>query len=332
MSGRLNPRHGSVRVAFVGRRVEHARHALGAPAAGYVPVFVDVHAATTPDELLTALRDATPDIVVAFAPERLPAGLLGEIDAVALGVLDEPLEPAWGSADPWDPAGLGPELLRRAVLDGGGVDRASAVRVADFDRLCAWDPLVARVLPDLGIWRSPPPPVDDALFGDERLRAGPPHPVFLGESTEHREAVLIAAKHAYDLSHFAFGLEGERLREVLHDAELGVVAHPGPVPSFTATVPLHLAAGQLLLSEPLVPSRGLEPDIDHLEFRSADELLTMLFQIRARPMVYEQVRVRGRAKSEGFRASHLWPRLLGDLATDLDAFGPGARRAVATGV
>jgi hypothetical protein len=33
------------------------------------------------------------------------------------------------------------------------------------------------------------------------------------------------------------------------------------------------------------------------------------------------VRVRGRLKAEGFRASRVYPRLVADLLADIDAFG-----------
>jgi hypothetical protein len=289
---RADPARGEVRVTFLGRSVEHAAHALSVPAGGFVPSFVEARPADGGQALLEAIAATDPDVVVAFAPERLPDGLLGELDAVTVGVL----------------CGDGAEL--------------DALRPPALDRLVAWDADTAERAPQLAIWRSPPPAVDDALFAPPPAGPPSPHALFLGESTAHREAVLGAAKHAYDVSHYAFGLAGERLAEVLRAAGVGVVVHPAEgAPSFPPAAPLHLAAGHLLLAEPLVPSRGLEPGIDHLVFEAPDQLMTLLFQLQARPAAYAQVRLRARARAEGFRASRLWPRLLADLAPDLAAFG-----------
>jgi hypothetical protein len=76
-----------------------------------------------------------------------------------------------------------------------------------------------------------------------------------------------------------------------------------------------------VLSEPLSPLHGLEPGIDFLELRSPGQLLQAIFGVRAFPDVHAAVRRRGRRKAEQFRASRVWPRLLGDLVRDVEAFG-----------
>jgi len=84
---------------------------------------------------------------------------------------------------------------------------------------------------------------------------------------------------------------------------------------------LQLAAGQLVVSETLSPTHGLEPDIDYLEIAEPRQLLAVLRAAVAFPRAYERVRVRGRRKAEAFRASHVYPRLAADLLHDLRVFG-----------
>jgi hypothetical protein len=180
---------------------------------------------------------------------------------------------------------------------------------------------VQRIAPDLDVWRSPVLPVDDALFADDRPPERPPRPLFLGESTERREEYLVGAKHFYELSHYAFGLAGDRLRDALARTTVGVTLYPAWAAVFPPRALLHLAAGHLLVTQPLVPTRGLEPGLDHLQIEAPDQLMRILDQLAQRPGAYERVRIRGRRRAESFRASATWHRWLGDLADDLRAFG-----------
>jgi hypothetical protein len=315
-AARVDPRRRPVRLAFVGRAVEHAWSALSAPAGGVEPAWVEFREDGDPGDLLARLRDAAPDVVVAFAPERLPAGVLREVDAVTVGLLPDPLRLSQGAADVWTGEGL-----KEALAAEDALGHLAGLPIGDLDRLIVADPLLGRGLEELPVWRSAPLPVDDALFAPPDDRPRRLHPLSLDESTEHRESYLINAKHFHELSHFAFGLAGERLREVLGSAGIGVVLHASQLRTFAPRAPLHLAAGHLLVCEPLVPPRGLEPGLDHLVVEAPDQLMRVLDQAALRPAAFERVRVRGRLKAEAFRASLVWPRLLGDLADDLAAFG-----------
>jgi len=117
--------------------------------------------------------------------------------------------------------------------------------------------------------------------------------------------------------------------KVLLDAHaIGVNLHNEPYPSFENRVCLHLAAGQLVVSEKLSPTHGLEPDIDYLEIADPDQLLSVLRAATRFPPAFERVRIRGRRKAEAFRASRVYPRLVDDLLLDLRAFGTERAAAV----
>jgi hypothetical protein len=79
-----------------------------------------------------------------------------------------------------------------------------------------------------------------------------------------------------------------------------------------------LAQGKLLVSEPLVPSRGLEPGIDYVEAHTLDEVHAAVANATRAPEAFLRMRLRGRRKAELFRSSRVVARLVGDLLLELD--------------
>jgi hypothetical protein len=175
--------------------------------------------------------------------------------------------------------------------------------------------------PAPGTWRSRPLPVDDRLYGDVTPSSRPPRALFLARATPRREWIVTPAKHDHDVVHYTHGLTGEALASALGASDVGIALHAEGEQGFPSQTLVHLAAGQLLLSERLAPTCGLEPGIDFLEIDSRDHLLTLLIQLRWRPDAYERVRVRGRLKAEEHRASRVWPRIVRDLLHDIRVFG-----------
>ena len=129
--------------------------------------------------------------------------------------------------------------------------------------------------------------------------------------------------------HVAAGMYGARLRELFGRTDVAINLHGEPYPTFENRVCLHLAAGHLVLSEPLSPTHGLEPGIDYVEFRTPADLVGLIAALRRAPGLYASVRARGRMKAEQFRASRMWPRLVADLVRDVKAFGTARRVAAA---
>lgn len=274
------------RVAFVGRHTYFEACALHSPLAGLDPVFIDHRRDADPTEMLEALGEADADVVVVFGPEIMPADALTGLRALTLGFLTAP------ASQPPDPA--------------------------QFDRIVSLD---ASAAGSDGVWRALPLPVDDRIYGDPRESGSPPRLVFLGESTDHREEWLVALKHRFDLLHVVHGMSGAALRALLARTDVAINLHHGADRGFENRVLMHLAAGNLVLSEPLHPLHGLEPQIDFVEIRSAGELEQVVEELRATPGLFGSVRRRGRRKAEQFRASRIWPRLIADLQADVAAFG-----------
>jgi hypothetical protein len=294
-----------VRVAFVGPRAAFDAHVLHHPTGSVAPAVVDFRAGDDPGELRAALRAAAPHVVVVLGADLVPDGVLGELPAATLGVVTQTVpRPAGGASGDLEavPApGLGP--------------------LGAYDRVLACDPAVVGLDRRDAVWRCAPLPVDDRIYRSVRPMRRPVRALFVGESTEYRERFLIQAKHEYDVLHYAHGLWGDALREVLGKVDVGLNVHRDRRARFERRVLLHLAAGHLLVSEPLSPLHGLEAEIDFIPVDRADELRAVLGQLGRRHDMHDRVRLRGRAKAEDHRASRVWPRLIGDLLDDVAAFG-----------
>ena len=278
-------------MAFVGRQAAFGRALPHAPAPGLQPRVFDTlgSAGADPAELVAALSDWAPHVMVFLGPPWLAVDVMREVEGVKLGVI---------------------------------ADSGDAADLNRFDRVVCVDPQVAAAVDHTApVWRTLPLPVDDSLYAEVRPPAAAPRALFLGASTDHRERFLIGAKHEYDLLHYAHGLQGDELRDVLARTDVGVNIDGEPFPGCGTTALLHLAAGQLLVSQPLHPSIGLEPGADFVEVTRPDQLLTVLYQLQRRPETYDRIRLRGRAKAEEHRASRVWPRVVGDLLADVAAFG-----------
>ena len=280
---------------------------LTSPTKEIAPRFVDFRAGGDAEQMLASVTEFVPDAVVVFRPEIVPPGLFGTLRVPVLGFLTEPLPRGTSDSHP----DLQGRLAQSLDLDP-----------SNFDRIVSFDPLFVGAAESLApVWRSVPLPVDDACFGPIRPSAVPPRVVFVGRSTEHRERYLVPVKHRFDILHVAHGVHGERLLELFRSTDVGINLHNEPYPSFENRVCLHLAAGHLVISEPLSPTHGLEPGIDYIEVDCPEALDLEVDHLNRFPDLYHRVRVRGRQKAEAFRASRVYPRVLHDLLLDLDTFG-----------
>jgi hypothetical protein len=133
--------------------------------------------------------------------------------------------------------------------------------------------------------------------------------------------MLLPAKHHCDLLQVLHGLSGAELVELLNDYDVGVYVGPEDGGGFGWQVGAHMAVGQLLISDRLMPSHGLEPNIDYLQVTSPDELVWVLERLGRFPEMHDAIRVRGRLKAEQYRASRMFARVSHDLLADVAAFG-----------
>src|SRR3954451_19409655 len=292
-----------MRLAFAGQATYFHYCALEQPADGVEPRFFDFRAGDDPEPLARALADWQPDVVLVFRPEIIPPGAFHDLDAIRAGFLTEPL--------PRPDKPSHPDLDRR-LADLERIDPANFARILSFDPLIV--PTVERLVP---VWKTMPIPVADRSFAPVAPPRARRRLLFTGRSTEHRESFLGPAKHVFELAHLAHGVTDERLVEFLRDSDVGINLHNEDYPTFENRVCVYLAAGLLLVSEPLSPEHGLVPGSDFLEVEDADELHSALHAFHEDAEAFRPLRERGRRKAERFRASFVYPRLVRDLLRDV---------------
>ena len=302
------PSGAPLRLAFVGQSTFFQATSLDEHSSRIDTTFIEFRHGRDAGELEAALRDHDPHVVIVFRPELIPAGLFHGARFATLGFLTEPLPRTQGK-------GVHPDLERR-------LDDLRAVDQANFDRIVSFDPLFIETAEAIApVWRSLPLPVADRYYREVRAITGSPRTCFVGRSTEHREWFLSAIKHEWDILHLAFGVDADKLEEVLDDHDVTINLHNEPYESFENRVCIHLAAGHLVISERLNPKHGLETGIDYLEIATREDLYDVMYALNRWPGSYDRVRVRGRMKAEQFRASRVFPRLIHDLYLDLAEFG-----------
>jgi hypothetical protein len=292
-----------LRVAFVGQGVYFRQCALEREAGGLRPVFLDFRAGAQLEPLLAQLNELDPDVIVVFRPEIIPSGLFDSLRAVTIGYLTEPL--------PRERRRRHPDLKQRLYW-------LERVDPGNFDRVISFDPLIAETAASLiPVWRSLPIPVADSLFMDLRARSSPPRLLFVGRSTEHREALLAPVKHDYPIVHIGHGLFGEQLARVFRQTDVQLNLHNNPYPSFENRVCLALAASHLVISEPLSPSHGLRAGEHYLEADTPQRLLSLVGELSRDGAAYADVQAAGRREAERFRASRAYPLLVRDALADV---------------
>jgi len=294
-------------VAFVGQSVFFRQCALEQPAGDLEPTFLDHRAGVAAEPLLAQLEALDPDVVLVFRPEIIKPGLFESLRAVTIGYLTEPLPRRNGVKHV--------DLHQRLWW-------LEQVDAANFDRIVSFDPLIVETAEDVvPVWRSLPLPVADSLFTDVRERAVPPRLLFVGRSTEHREELLAPVKRAHPIVHIGHGLFGPELARVLLAADVQLNLHNNRYPSFENRVCIALAAGHLVISEPLSPTHGLTVGADYLEVDTPESLVSLVDQLAEDPAAHVAVQLAGRRQAERFRASHVYPQLVHDVLADVALHG-----------
>jgi hypothetical protein len=269
-----------LRVTFVGRAGEVGHAVPAAAVDGLRPSFVEYRVGAPPTRLLAHVAEHAPAVVVVFGVDTIAAQTARDIDVPVVG---------WEVAPDRSP-GLErhPDLPfsdRRFVAGLAG--RADYARVIDR-----------------------PLPAADEHFAAPRPAAAVPRAVVIGHSSPRVEQLLVDSKHRHELLHVASGLRGDALAATLAGVDVAINVRDDDGPGFGPRVALYLAAGLLLISEPLHPHHGLRAGTDHLEIRSSADLVELLGRVRADPAAFGTIREAGRRAAETFRASRVYPELL----------------------
>ena len=232
-------------------------------------------------ERTEALAASRPQLTVIVDPTRYAAQTLAKLPGWRLGLLTAPAATA---------------------------ERVGGAQACHL--LVSLDPRLDRLGP-LHVWRAIAPPVSPRFYAPRRRREG--LALTVGRYSAYRESVLLEAKHRFDLLQILEGAQAEELADWFTRYPVAVYVPSDPAAGAGWQVAAHLAAGQLLLSEPQPTMFGLEEGIDYLPFRGAKELIHLLDTVARFPEAFQAIAVRGRLKAQQFRAESVWQRLLADV-------------------
>lgn len=301
-----------LRLAFVGQRAYFHYCSLQEEAGGIQPRFFEHVHAEDPEPLRAALADWGADVIWVWRPEVIEPGGFDGLGALTIGYATEPLPRPGRPSHP--------------DLD----ERLEHLRMADpanFDRIVSFDPIIAPTIErHMPVWRSLPIPVADSYYRPVVRSARPrPRLLFTGRSTLRRQEWLDPVKHRFDVLHIEHGMTDAELIEQFDRVDVGLNLHNHAYPTYENRVSAYLAAGLLVVSEPVSPRHGLVPGTDYLEARTPYDIPRTLEELEVSPDAYWEVRVSGRMQAERFRASRVYPRVVRDLVADVAAAG-GRRR------
>jgi len=257
------------------------------------------------------LLELQPDVVIVYKPEMLQSNCLEGVNAARIGWFTEPVtrtdkasvaqnhatRQRWGEGIARDSN----DLQRR-------LDNAKGVVKENYDIFVSFDPLTLPALNEfVSVEHAFPLPVGDRTFctTPETFSTRPRRLTFIGRSTPYRDQFLLPILHEYDPLYICHGLHGNDLDYVMANTGIGLNLHNDHYPNFENRVPIHLARGHLVISEPLSPSHGLEPGQDFVEITSPDELAAVLNNIWDDPEPFRLIAIRGREKAEYFRSSNI---------------------------
>lgn len=294
-----------MKLSFVGQGAYFRTTALSQPLNGIKPVFVEFKIGDDPDKLASDLKKLKSDLIIVFKPESIPNGVLKQLPGIKIGWFTEPIPKSQSFLGSISSTKQSRDLRRRLSYLKG-------VDFSQFDRFISYDPTITHTLSKfVDVWRSYPLPVDDKFFVDAHIStARNPKFGFFGRPTSHRDKYILPALHENEILYVAHGATGSTLSYLLGEINVGLNLHNENYPNFENRVPLHLACGHLLISDPLNPTHGLEPGIDFIQTQTPESFWEQLRLVRDDYESFHLMRLRGRLKAEYFRASKIYSEIL----------------------
>lgn len=278
------------RVAFVGQSTYFKSSSLSIETPSIEPFFIEFRSGSEISTFQFQIEKIQPDILVCFRPEIFPASSLSKISALKIGWFTEPL-PKGDSKEsihtPFHPLEQVDDKLLGKMRNSANDDlsrrlaQTVATDIEQFDLFISFDPLIVDTLEKeiAPIWKSLPLPVDDSYFRPLAKLQLPARFGFFGRPTAHRDRYLNNHLHAFDIRYFAHGIFDDDMRVAFERLDVGINIHNEYYLNYENRVSLHLAAGHLVVSEPLRPLHGLEPGHDYIEVANPTEFELVLREI-----------------------------------------------------
>jgi hypothetical protein len=286
-----------LRIAFVGDRGAFGPTALPARLPGVDSFFVHHPGTGDAQGTVAAVEQLAPHVVFAYRPETMVGVLCSLAAPLKVGVFTEPFPaPGWeGRKD------LQEHIIQAMAVDAGLCEMFIAVNPLDSESL-------ESIVP---VWCYMALPVcDDVFCGYDDIRTPDvSQGVHVGPWTDRAERFLTGLEPRLGWTLMDPAAMGD-----LDRFSVALNLRADEPPGFDHRLPLHLARGNLVLSQPVTPTYELQEGLHALFFQDAHQLNALVDLVDRCPEQSRTVAVRGRLIAESFRASRAWLDRIVDLA------------------
>jgi hypothetical protein len=254
-------------------------------------------------ESMAPLIEFRPDISICFRPEYFSKELIAALSGIKVGISTEPL-PKYIDGEfhySLDSISRFKNLLQAAPLGFDFIFHYDSSSLS-FMGLMGINLSGIVALPvATGAWT--------AMRGAERANNW--DVVFLGRSTTHREKHFLPLKRDFRFLHIAHGITGKDILPYYHASTIGLNVHPESELMWEPRVQQLMAAGLLVVSEPISPNEILEPGEHFIETNDPAATYQICKEIVEDPRQFEHIRRAGYERVGNLlSARKIWPSLI----------------------
>lgn len=250
------------------------------------------------------LVDFDADINIFFRGELVPAGVLNALSGIRVNMSSEPF----------------PKILNRSIIyTADSLERFQFfLRIFDrpYDYIFHYDEVSKEFFENQGIQLSGffPFPIATELIKPDDNAIKKWDMFFSGRSTPHRDVFFGPLKRDFNFLHINHGVVGPDLLEFIQKCKISLNVHAENEISWEPRTQFLMAAGSLLVSEPLSPTCPLRPGIDFIEVRDGWNMYETCQKIIANYADYKHIAENGRKRIvEVLSSSRIFPAFFQDI-------------------
>lgn len=252
---------------------------------------------------MSPLIEFRPDISICFRPEYFSKELLAALSGIKVGISTEPFPKCVDGKFYYslDSISRFRNLLQAAPLG--------------FDFIFHYDSSSLSFMAEMGINLSGTValPVATRTWTPPRgaERANTWDVVFLGRSTTHREKHFLPLKRDLRFLHISHGIMGKDMLPFYHASTIGLNIHSEPELMWEPRVQQLMAAGLLVVSEPISPNEILVPGEHFIETSDPSSTYEICKKIAKDPGQFEHIRRAGYERVGDLLSAHqVWSSLI----------------------
>lgn len=249
---------------------------------------------------MAPLVDFQPDVAIFFRPQLFSNTLLSRLTGVKIGLSTEPFPKLIDTAFHYTKESI---CCFKALLGAASLD---------FAYIFHHDAASASFMQRMGVRLSGTVPLPVAtMTWQEAAREDKWDLAFVGRSTNHRERHFVDLKRDFRFLHVSHGIFARDALPYYHASRIGLNIHAEPELRWEPRVQQLMAAGMLVVSEPLSPNALLAPAEHFVEVRDPAETYQVCREIIADITKFETIRRAGHDRVQRELSARLvWPRLI----------------------